>query len=419
MRDTRQSPPTGSRELMHQLNAARLIHELRQGGPLSRADLSRAVGLSKPTVYALVDEVEKFGYITSTTDYQDMKGPGRPGRLYSFRPDYGYIIGADIGADKIIVMIADLDGSVLAKVRVNWREAARTTHGHLLKIFRDACDAAMEQAKVDPSRLMNVVVGIPGVLSDEGLIGHIPQIPEWEGFALQRELSSMFECPVVVEREVDSFVRAEKWVGCAKDLSNAILVQLGVGVGAGLLIDGEVFHGAHRAAGEIGSMPIGAVDTTQMGFGQFEWACGGAGIAVRGAQAALSKNGEAILAAVGGDVESIDAAIVFATARAGDPVAQRIVNEAVDTLGMGIATLVCALNPEAVILSGGIALSQDLIVGRLVSQLERIVPIPPRVVVSELTDSAVSLGAINHGLDLAAKWLTRVPELGTNLTKNT
>ena len=396
MTDTPKTPPVGSRELMQQLNAARLIHELRERGPLSRADLSRAIGLSKPTVNALVDVVEELGYITSTSQYGVMKGPGRPGRLYSFRADYGHILAADIGADKVIVMIADLNGLVLAKVRVDWHGSARAVDGDLLEIFRNACSAAMEQAKIDSSRLMNVVVGIPGVLSKDGIISHVPQIPEWEGVALERELSSMFACPVVVEREVDSFVRAEKWLGCAKDLSNAVLVQLGVGVGAGLLVDGVVFHGANGAAGEIGSMPIGTVDTTQNTFGQFEWACGGAGIGVRGARAGLRPDGKAILAEAGGDVDSIDASTVFATARAGDPVAQRIVNEAVDALGVGIAVLVCAFNPEVVILSGGMTMSQDLIVDRLVGQLETIVPFPPHVVVSDLTDSAVSLLSLIH-----------------------
>lgn len=418
MTDTSRVPPIGSRELMHQLNAARLIHELRERGPLSRADLSRAIGLSKPTVNALVDVVEELGYITSTSEYGVMNGPGRPGRLYSFRADYGHILAADIGADKVIVMIADLDGSVLAKVRVDWHGSDRAMDGDILKVFRNACDAAMEKAKIDSSRLMNVVVGIPGVLSKDGIISHIPQIPEWEGLALERELSSMFACPVVVEREVDSFVRAEKWLGRARHLSNAVLVQLGVGVGAGLLVDGVVFHGANGAAGEIGSMPIGTVDTTQKAFGQFEWACGGAGIGVRGARAALSQDGKAILAEAGGDVESIDASTVFATARAGDPVAARIVNDAVDALGVGIAVLVCAFNPEVVILSGGMTMSQDLIVDRLVGQLETMVPFPPHVVVSDLTDSAVSLGAIKYGLELAALWLARVPELGASPTRD-
>jgi len=101
--ETLESPPIGSPELMRRLNAARLIHEIRQRGPLWRADLSRAIGLSKPTVHALVDVLEELGYITLTSEYQVMNGPGRLGRLYSFRPDYGHVLSVDIGADKIFV----------------------------------------------------------------------------------------------------------------------------------------------------------------------------------------------------------------------------------------------------------------------------------------------------------------------------
>lgn len=405
------SPPVGSRALMQQLNAVRVIHELRQRGPLSCAALSRAIGLSKPTVYALVDLLEQLQYITSTSKHRAQEGPGRPSRLYAFRPDFGYVLGADIGADKIIVMISDLDGTVLSKVRFDHGSSASSKHLDALGTFRRACGQALEQAGIDAKRLMSVVVGIPGVLAADGTLSNIPQIPEWEGFAIKRELESQFSCPVTVEREVNLLVRAEKQLGLARDLSNALLIQLGVGVGAGLLMDGKVFQGANGAAGEIGSMPIGTPDGEQDAFGQFEWASGGAGIAARGSRAAKEPGGEALLAAANGDPGSIDAALVFATARDGDKASARIVNSAVDTLATGIAVLICAFNPEAVILSGGMTMSQDLILGPLTTSLKDSLPFTPHIAVSELTDSAVPLGAIHYGLDVAAVRLTHIPEL--------
>lgn len=405
-------PPTGTRALMQQLNAARVIHELRRGGPSSRAELSRAMGLSKPTISALTDTLTRLGYIEPIGADTAQAGPGRKGQLYQFRPDFRYLLGADIGAEKIVLVVADLAGSIHSTVRIPTPHASSAS---ILAAFDAASAQALTEAGVARSALMCAVVGTPGIVAPDGSISAAPQLPDWEGTVLATHLARALPCQVTVDREANLLMLAECWQGQAAQLSTALLVQLGIGVGASLLVDGQIVRGSSGAAGEIGLMPIGySIEPPQFGFGPFEWITGGRGIATRGLQAARRAKKSGILAAANGQPDAVDAAAVFAAARRGDRTARRIVHDAVQTLATGIATLCCAVNPEVVILSGGLARSHEQIVPLLTDELTQWVPYPPQVLISGLSDAAVALGAVRHALDLAEDVLATVPDLSSN-----
>lgn len=404
--------PNGSPTLMRRINAGRILTELREGGPQSRAGLARATGLSKPAVNALVEDLVDQGYVAPTEQASATTGPGRPARLYTFRTDMGYVVGADIGANKLAVVLANLAGEVVASRRVETSTVASSGPEAVLRLLVATIEEVCAEVEIRAEQLKRAVIGTPGVVHPDGTVHTVPQLAGWEGYRLQAALTSAVGCPVEVEREVHLSLMAERWHGASQGLTNALYVQVGVGVGAGLLVNGDVVRGANGAAGEIGLMPLGDAPPQVGGnFGPFEWATGGMGLATRGRELAERPEGAALRTHVDGNLEAIDAAAVFEVASTGDTATTALVRDALGTLAQGISALVCALNPEAVIISGGLSRAGNALVEPLRAQVAEVVTYATRFLTSTLSDEAVALGAVRLGLDDVERTLLRQPSL--------
>lgn len=389
--------PAGSPQLLRRLNSAHVLRAIRAQGPISRADLAKATGLSKPTINEVVEPLLAAGTIVESMSDGEARPlrPGRRARLLRFRADGGHVLGIDVGANKLLVILADLNGDPVAheRRRVGWRE--RSTAGSLLALLKTTATAALRRGGVARSSLQAVGVGTPGVVDPvTGELALAPQLGGWEGLPLARRLARSFPCPVLVENEVHLSVLAERWRGAAQGIDHALFVQAGYGIGGGLLVDGRLYRGARGAAGEIGYLPLADGDGARHGLGPFEHAAGGTAYARHGRRAAATKAGERLLRLAGGDPEAIDAEVVFAAAREGDRAAVRIVDELVERLGRGVAAAAVVLNPETVIVGGGLSRAGGALLEPLERHLRALVPIPPRVVLSELGDRSVALGGV-------------------------
>jgi predicted NBD/HSP70 family sugar kinase len=386
----------GSPALMRRINAARVLREIRTSGPVSRAELTRITGLSAPTVTNVVKYLLDSGHVRPLTAAL-ARSEGRHPTLYEFCADLQSVLGVDIGADKLVIVLADLDGRVLGKRRRDTSRLTKLGPGELLTLVRMTAAELMAEHDVADSDLLAVGVGTPGVVSTTGVVTIAPQLDGWEGLDLRSRLAELFGCRVYVEREVILSLLAEQWVGVAQNLDDALFIQLGIGVGAALLVGGNAYRGADGGAGEIGLMPLpgGQLPRLIAGYGPFESVTGGAALARDGAAAARSADGAALLAMADG--APVSAAVVFKAAAAGDDVASRIVTEALTILAQGIASLVCALNPRAVILSGGLSRAADAGLRRpLEAKVAALVPFPPVFLTSSVGEEAVALGAIRR-----------------------
>ena len=144
-------------------------------------------------------------------------------------------------------------------------------------------------AGVDRSSLQAVGVGTPGVVDPvSGRVTLAPQLGGWEGIRLASRLEPAFPCSVLVDNEVHLSVLAERWRGSAQGIDDALYVQIGVGIGGGVLIGGDLYRGAGGAAGEIGYLPIFDDDAERDGLGPFEHAAGGTAFARLGRRAAAA-----------------------------------------------------------------------------------------------------------------------------------
>ena len=398
---------------MRRLNAALVLRAIRDDGPATRATLQRATGLSKPTVREVVEFLIKTGYVSESFADGAPRAPGPRAGLLTFRADLGHVLGIDIGANKLLALVADLNGRVIGsdRRRADGRRGAEV----VLAEARKAARRALAEAGVASSSLKAVAVGTPGIVDPaSGRVTLAPQLAGWEGIRLAAALEPSFPCPVLVDNEVHLSVLAERWLGAARGIDDVVYMQIGVGIGAGILIGGEVYRGARGAAGEIGYLPIpDGDDPPAAGLGHFEHAAGGSAFARLGAEAARGPDGAVLRELAGGDPDAVDAEVVFAAAGRGDEAARGVLDELLDRLARGLAAAAALLNPATVIIGGGLSRAGDALREPLERRVGELVALPPKLVLSALGDEAVALGAVRLATESVEERLFAFEEAAT------
>jgi predicted NBD/HSP70 family sugar kinase len=396
-----------STSMLRRMNSALILDVIRSQGPLSRTEIARATGLSKPTVNDVVGLLIDATYVRESVGADgDRSRPRRPGpraRLLTFRADLGHVLGLDIGADKAVAAVADLSGRILATERRRVTGKARAGEAVLLHELEQAGRTALATAGVAPATLRAVGVGTPGVVEPgTGRIALAPQLEGWEGLELGCELGAVFECPVFVDNETNLSLLAELWKGAAVGARDALYVQVGVGIGGAILIAGEIYGGHSGAAGEIGYL-LGDEDPEppRYGSGPFEWSAGARAYARLGARAAAGPEGALLRELAGGEPERVSAETVFAAAARGCPASAGIVDTLTGRLGRGIANAVTVLDPELVILGGGVANAGEALRGPVGRAVRALAPSAPDVLLSALGDESVALGAVRLAMNRA------------------
>src|SRR3954452_8482669 len=247
--------------LLRTLNQGALMQRLRDDGPLSRAQLARDTGLSKPTVSQALAELEVAGLVRPV-------GPSAPSRgrtamLYESDPTAGYVVGIDIGRAWIRVAVADLAGAVIAR-----RDTANGagTAGAVVRSAAREARAAVKQAGIGWKRVVHTVVGSPGVFDPTtGRLWHAPNLPDWSKPGLPDELRAALTPSTAIENDANLAAIGERDFGRGRDARNFIYLELGTGLGVGIVIDGELYRGARGAAGEVGYIPLPGAPHSERG----------------------------------------------------------------------------------------------------------------------------------------------------------
>nr|BFE48353.1 ROK family protein [Saccharothrix mutabilis subsp. capreolus] len=363
---------------MRVLNQRAVLDRLRRGGPATRPQIAKDTGLSKPTVGQALLDLEQHRLVRPIG--RTTAGPGRSAMVYEVNPAAGHVLGVDIGRQRIRVAVADLAGSVIA--RVDERNRCRTA-GALVRTVRDLAVRTVSDAGLSLAEMVVKVVGTPGVPRDRTLL-HAPNLPGWERPGLLDELEALLGPDLVVENDANLAAVGEHAYGAARGVNVFVCVTVGTGIGMGIVVDGRLFRGANGAAGEVGYLPYPSdVDGAR---GRLESA-----VAAESVVALARSRGL-------GSVKS--ARDVFALARGGDERAVDVVRDEAERLAFVVASVAAVIDPELVVLGGGIGSNTDL-GPPLAEALARLTPLAPRIVAGELGDGAVLSGAVAMGLAAA------------------
>jgi glucokinase len=312
------------------------------------------------------------------------------------------VLGLDLGGTKIAAGVVDSAGEMLSAVRLPTPAAG--VKRDLAALF-DAAQAAVRSANAGWSKIAAVGVGVPGAFDPVTETVWAPNLPGWTRVPLKRLLEKSLARPVFVEGDRNVQALAEAWLGAGrrKAVRNLVFLTVGTGIGAGLIIEGKVVPGTRGLAGAAGWLAVSykwQPRFAQVGCLEAQ----GAGPAVaRFGQKALRKHpGSLIKTLADARGGRVTGEIVTQAARRGDRAARAVLEEIGGNLGRGVANIVSLLNPEVVVLGGGLAGAGELILKplrRAVRQWGQ--PIGSRqvrIVRSRLGEDAGILGAARYAL---------------------
>jgi predicted NBD/HSP70 family sugar kinase len=376
----------GTPSLLRAINERSVLELIHRRGPLSRAQVARVSGLSKPTVSLALTGLLDSRLVREVGRSRGERGPSA--LLYELNPNAGWVVGIDVGRRWARAAIANIAGAIVARRDERAKVgSARTLIGQIGAVARRLA----AEAGVEWSQVTQAVLGSPGVFDPErDYVAMAPNLPGWSRHGLVEAVRGELGMNVTFENDVNLAALAEREHGHGRNVESFVFLAVGTGVGMALLIDGRLYRGAHGAAGEIADLPIGVGDPhdpSNRRRGAFEEAASAAGI-VRMARDAGMKM-------------PVTPERVFTAARRGDAAALGVVKKEAERLALAIATIAPVLDPELVILGGGIGRNGDLLIETIEHELRGLVPFRPRVVVSALGEDAVLQGAIATALEVA------------------
>jgi predicted NBD/HSP70 family sugar kinase len=378
--------------LLRELGEQAVLETIFRRGPITRPEIATATNLSKPTVSAAVSRLEQGGLVRAAGRRAGQRGRNPVAYVVSTRA--GFVVGADIGGSNVRVAAADLFGEPICDLKhPTAKDGGRAVGAQILEMLTEVID----RAGAHHGRPLALGVSSPGIIDQAS--GRVTSLaynvaPEG-GFDPLEVVRDRFDLPVLVDNNVNLAAVGEKWFGLARGASTMVFIAIGAGIGMGIVIEDELVRGAHGAAGEIGYLPLvgDPFDPRHRLHGGLEDEIGAAGIV-----AAFNER------RAPDDQELSSVHDVFELAATGNASARAVVDHVASRLGTAIATVCAILDPELVVLGGGIGAS-PLLLPPVRGSAAALVPITARIETSLLGERAALQGAIAVALHAARSTL--------------
>jgi N-acetylglucosamine repressor len=346
---------------MREMNLSLILNTLRVHAPISRAGLSGVTQLNKTTVSSLVRElldselIREIGVDPTVTDI------GRPAINLEVNPGVGTIIGADIGVDYISVIAANFAVEIVARRYENTSEL--TTSQEILdravavihEVYQEVTATSLGQP------VFGIGLGLPGLVdSATGTLLFAPNL-SLHDIAVRELMEKEFSIPVYVDNEANLAALGETYFGAGRESNFVLYVVSSVGLGGGIVIDGRLMTGAAGFAGEFGHMTLdpGGLRCSCGNYGCFETLVSQRALYRRIRSAVGTGKPSLLVEATEGDLNRLTVPMIVEAAEEGDVVARTALEETGNWLGIGIASLINALNPERVVFGGTLSIAHE------------------------------------------------------------
>lgn len=329
-----------------------ILEVIRKNGPISRTDVSKVTELNIVTVSNYVNHYIRKGLVVEGE--LDESTGGRKPVLVELNSKAGYIVGVGLNMLSTVAVLVDLEINVVSELK---HERHPENSEKVIESMVDMAQELIDKSDIDKSKIVGVGVGVPGIIDERGRTIRWPQSLGEKDISVCLSIKDTFEkrlnIPTFVENDANAAVLGEKWLGLDRDVRH--MIYMFSGVGCGILVNGEIYRGATGAAGELG---INSLKTTKeyaqeiaTQLGRWEMDIG----MVRMARERLQKGETSIIKdSVAGDINKIGFKDIVKGVKAKDALALKVVEETGLDLGKKIAFLVNLLNPEIVVIGGGI-----------------------------------------------------------------
>ncbi|MCX6081003.1 MAG: ROK family transcriptional regulator [Chloroflexi bacterium] len=370
--------------LMRSINRSAILNLIRLNSPITRAQISRELDISLPTVMRIVEILVDEDLVRYVGNNES--SGGRPASLLEFNGQAYAVVGIDLGGSKMYGAVADLSGNIQYEISIPTNSIGVD---HSLELLIDLIEKLLDAPRPAGQIIRGIGLGLPGVtLSREGIVTWVPSLG-WRDLPIRDILKERFGYSVFTENDVNLIALGELNFGAGKGVHNLVCIAVGTGIGAGIIINQALYRGFNQASGEIGYLlpDVAALGIDYDEFGAMENLASGPGIARRAREYFVANN----LPLPDGELTAED---VFIAARDGKIWAQNIAQGTIDLLSMAIANISALINPEIVILSGGVIRSADLLIEPIRQRIRGTIPYLPKIEASQLGSRAAVLGAI-------------------------
>jgi glucokinase len=362
---------------MRGINRSAVLEIIRRESPIARATIARRLDISLPTVMRIVEELSKEGFVRPQGKTEWSGGRRRP--LLEFHAAGNVVIGVDMGGTRFYGAISDIGGTILGEAV---RERDGASGPECFKLLTSLIDELLKHPELRGRHVRGIGVGAPGItLHREGVVKWAYAL-NWRDFPLKAQLEKKYKLPITVDNDVNLAALGELWFGAAQNTENMILITIGAGIGAGIVIDGVLYRGSGEASGEIGHTVPGRefLGKSYEDFGALESLASATGMVARAKRLRHSR-----------DLVMED---IFDAARGGETWARRIIEDTVAYLSIAIANLSVSFDPEVIVLGGAVTPYARILSESILQSLDGTIPSLPRLEVSNLGLQATVMGAI-------------------------
>jgi len=385
------------KSVINSLNRKTVLNVIRDHKSIGRAEIARMTNLSLPTVMKICEDL-----ISNQLVKEIGKGKsagGKPPKLLEFVADSYSSIGIDIGTTNITCVRVDCNGTIVKKNVIPTNHSR--SYAELLQLLINCVDSVSDS----PNPILGIGIGMPGIIEPQ--TGDIIFSPNfgYKNINISSPLRNHFNKPVLIDNVTRVMAVAEKNFGVCKGIDNFVCVNLGYGIGSAIMVNGQLYTGKCGSAGEIGHTlidPNGPKCTCGRN-GCLE-AMASANSIVRYAKKKLREGvSSIILDMVSNRIDLIEAKNIYDAAKLGDRFALQIVNQAIHYLGIGLATIVTLLDPDCIVLEGGVSRAGNILLDGLNKWIDEL-KMPfcgknTKLVVSEFGTEAAAIGAASLVLD--------------------
>ncbi len=344
--------------------AARVLPLMRDKGRATVTEMARSLSLSRTSVENAVAALRERGLIAEAASSSESRGAGRPARHFEFRGSLGAVAGIDVGSASVRVALTDLAGTVLQQSMFPGVGTQPDGASMLAAVVRDARET-LASAGVWPSNVRAIGVALPAIVDESGRVIRSVVIPEWAGIDIASHLELEFGCPVAIDGGVRLAAIAEHHIGACRLVDDVVYLSVGNRIAMASILNGKIRRGSHNVAGDIGRLAFHGLDPMT---GQIRWRTANT------------------------------AAAVFERARAGDAESQSELDHFIEDLAQGIALLIMTIDPEMIVIGGGLSKAH----GQLLEPLRKVLaghtglPFEIPVVEARLGAEAAAHGALVH-----------------------
>ncbi len=386
---------TGNPAVLRRVNRVRILNKLFFHKSLSRAQLARETGLDPKTMTNLCAELQNENLLQS--EPAPVCGRGRPGELLQLNPNAAFSIGIDIGPYHVTAVLINFQAQIVQE----WKRPFEKPAGAkiLLRTVQESIDTLSRWLGSQKSFLKGICFGIPGLIShQDGVIIQAVNIPKINGLNIFNHFQEI-NVPLFLEGSSEAQTIAEKWLGGHYSDSNFITMDIGYGIGMGIMYRGELYRGANERSGEIGH--------TVVLPGGPQCTCGKRGCLEKVASGSALEEAAETLPLEKYDIRSRGAKAIHEAASRGDKTAINILSNSGMYIGIAIANAITLFDPGVVVLNGGLVHAGDFLLTSMKEAIQQNLMALPNAVsikTSALGDLAGALGAAMVPLQHYFEW---------------